>query len=163
MRFFQSNMMIPSTTLPDFEQPQLNEPICMICNVYAKNNIAIMIEDFEGLLQQLATLKHLRCYSSVPAVKEFKIRNDKSESEISPSLKFQNFRIAVTYNHLWLLKHKSLGSVGLSLDLHDVSIFCLETYLSGIPHLYILPMACLELERPAFPVHILWCKPNIYD
>ena len=49
-------MMIPSTTLPDFEQPQLNEPICMICNVYAKNNIAIMIEDFEGLLQQLATL-----------------------------------------------------------------------------------------------------------
>ena len=122
-----------------------------------------MIEDFEGLLQQLATLQHLGCYSSVPPVKEFRIGNNKSESEISPPLKFQNFRIAVTYNHLWLLKHKFLGSVGLSLDLHDVSIFCLETYLSGIPHLYILPMACLKLERPAFPVHILWCKPNIYD
>ena len=68
------------------------------------------------------------------------------------------FELLFTYIHhalaslSVLFKHKSLSFVNLSLFLHHVSTFWLE-------HLYIL----LKLQRPAFKVHVLWCKTDIYS
>ena len=53
-------------------------------------------------------------------------------------LKFQSFRIAVMYIHLFFLKHKSLSFADLSLFFHEVLMLWLEPN-ALVLILYILP------------------------
>ena len=76
--------------------------------------------------------------------------------------RLQCLRITVTYIYFWLVFLKSLGSVNLSLDLHVVSIFWVESDTSGTSSLY-FPQTCLKLERPDLEGHIRWYKTGIYS
>ena len=80
----------------------------------------------------------------------------------------RSFRIAAflhtfIFDYLFCtFENKSLSSVNLSLDLHGVSIFWLDSDTSGTLSLY-FAQTCLKLERPALEVHIAWCKTGIYN
>ena len=54
---------------------------------------------------------------------------------------------------------KSLSSINLSLELHVVSTFWLESDTSGIFSLYFV-QSSLKLERPALKIRILWCRTD---
>ena len=72
---------------------------------------------------------------------------------ISLTLKFQSFKTAVMYIHLFL-KCRSLKSLSfifnLSLFLYDASIFCLEHDTSGTSSLYFG-----QPERPILMMHLI--------
>ena len=72
---------------------------------------------------------------------------------------FHAFIFDLFFGHILLMK-KSLSSANLSLELHVVSRFWLESDISGTFCLY-FAQPSLKLERPALTIHTLCCRTNI--
>ena len=115
------------------------------------------------------TWKHFG-YSPVSTVKVFTSQSKNSQFEVISSAensKFYNCTMLATYiTHFWLvffctfLMNKYLNSVNLSLELHVVSTFWLESDTLCTFSLY-FAQPLLKLERLTLKIHILCCKTDI--